>query len=1001
MKRNVRRLALPRRLSQVLARTHFDKSFYLRRYDDVKKSGVEPFLHFMTFGWREARDPSARFNTLFYKDAYMDPEDDENPLLNFIRTFKDGHGTPRSGEEFLAVQRRVVAPLFDESFYRSAYGLPADKSCIDHYLVEGWRLGREPNRVFSSSHYLSVHGHVKALDVSPFYHFVSTQPKSAARFSKSKRGVEIESTTGKLDVLRLLEDNEVVVLSTIRPYFDERFYLQTNKDVRGGVLSAIEHYARYGWKEGRNPSLLFDTNYYISTNDDVRASGINPLYHYACIGEKEERLPNPIGRSLWPKVQAPLLSDWKRLAPTAEIAEAEIAIIVPVYKGYADTLRTIYSVLDTPQKLKYALVVVNDRSPDEELTEALRSVASMRLFTYLENEKNLGFVRTTNKGMALTADLDVVLLNSDTVVFGDWLDRLVEHPRRDPSIATVTPFSNNASICSYPLIDRNNVIQLEVTPGEIDSIAAKGNRHLNVEVPTGVGFCFYIRRKVLEELGDFDIAAFGRGYGEENDLCMRAVKAGYKNVLAGDIFVYHSGQVSFAMIADEEYEPGQKALILKHPDYPVRVRRYYQADAGWELRARLDLVRLARSFDRPTFVYVLHSWSGGIVTHAHDMAAALEKEGCAVVTLRVGTQRDEDVEIIIDGNVEVFTPSLRAFSLLRYSHLIEQFLQALQPKMVHVHSLAGLRWTAAEVLLDAIKAAKVPFAYTFHDYFSVCHRNNLTLVDGRFCGLPETNVCRGCIASDLGYLSPVDPDVRRNVFGSFVSGAARLYAPSEDVKARIASVYPRAEIDVRAHHETLSRVDWRPIPKAMRPLKVVVIGAIGPHKGSGILHMMATDIRARKLPIEIYVIGFSDISDELQKLGVQESGEYKDDSQVFGEIERIRPHLALFPSIWPETYCYTLSFAFSAGLPPVVFDIGAPAERLRALKTGTILPYALTNAPQTINDELLKLDIEQLWEDRFLPAAVRYESVYRDYYDLGPVPKQPIELAAEDTEAAA
>ena len=79
-----------------------------------------------------------------------------------------------------------------------------------------------------------------------------------------------------------------------------------------------------------------------------------------------------------------------------------------------------------------------------------------------------------------------------------------------------------------------------------------------MEIPTGVGFCMYITRSSLNAVGLFDADRFGRGYGEENDFCMRAAKSGYKHVLAHNTFVYHAGGVSFG----EEKAPRVKKCRL-------------------------------------------------------------------------------------------------------------------------------------------------------------------------------------------------------------------------------------------------------------------------------------------------------------------------------------------------------------------------------------------------------------------------------------------------------
>jgi glycosyltransferase involved in cell wall biosynthesis len=53
-------------------RAEFDASYYLARYPEVRISGADPFLHYMTLGWRELRDPNGDFSTKFYLDRHTD-----------------------------------------------------------------------------------------------------------------------------------------------------------------------------------------------------------------------------------------------------------------------------------------------------------------------------------------------------------------------------------------------------------------------------------------------------------------------------------------------------------------------------------------------------------------------------------------------------------------------------------------------------------------------------------------------------------------------------------------------------------------------------------------------------------------------------------------------------------------------------------------------------------------------------------------------------------------
>lgn len=71
--------------------------------------------------------------------------------------------------------------------------------------------------------------------------------------------------------------------------FDERYYLEAYNDIRKADLDPIQHYLKYGWKEGRNPSEQFDTNFYLETYPDVKAARMNPLIHFIKFGVYEGR----------------------------------------------------------------------------------------------------------------------------------------------------------------------------------------------------------------------------------------------------------------------------------------------------------------------------------------------------------------------------------------------------------------------------------------------------------------------------------------------------------------------------------------------------------------------------------------------------------------------------------------------------------------------------------------------------------------------------------------
>jgi GT2 family glycosyltransferase len=284
-----------------------------------------------------------------------------------------------------------------------------------------------------------------------------------------------------------------------------------------------------------------------------------------------------------------------------------IDVIIPVYGGLEQTRRCIESVLSQRQALPHEVAVVDDATPEPEIAAYLDRLAGEGRITLHRNESNLGFVKSANRGIGLHGDRDVVLLNSDTEVANDWLDRLAAAARSAPNIATATPFSNNATICSYPFEGWSGGVPGTLGLAQVDRLFATANAGHTLELPTAIGFCMYIRRECLDELGMFDAERFGRGYGEENDFCMRALKAGWRHLLAADVFIYHEGSVSFSDERFELIKAATAALLAAHPDYTSRVHEFIKADPAAGVRAAVDNARVAFGAEEARHVLAEHA----------------------------------------------------------------------------------------------------------------------------------------------------------------------------------------------------------------------------------------------------------------------------------------------------------------------------------------------------------------------------------------------------------
>ena len=270
-------------------------------------------------------------------------------------------------------------------------------------------------------------------------------------------------------------------------------------------------------------------------------------------------------------------------------------IVVPVYRGEAETRACLESVLAAPARRPFEVVVIDDASPEPAISGWLRALAAEGRITLIAHSDNRGFVASVNEGMRLHPARDVVLLNSDTEVAGGWLDRLWAHFEADASIGTATPFSTNATICSYPRTLAANAMPPGETTASLDAAFAAANAGRCVDIPTAVGFCVAITRRALDRVGLFDVERYGAGYGEEVDFCMRAARAGFRNVLAGDVFVMHVGEVSFGGTGAGRRAQAQATVDALYPEFQQRLAVFLPSDPPRMLRRRADLERLRRA----------------------------------------------------------------------------------------------------------------------------------------------------------------------------------------------------------------------------------------------------------------------------------------------------------------------------------------------------------------------------------------------------------------------
>ncbi|MCB8875729.1 glycosyltransferase [Acidisoma silvae] len=620
-------------------------------------------------------------------------------------------------------------------------------------------------------------------------------------------------------------------------------------------------------------------------------------------------------------------------------ASRQVLIAIPVYRGLRTTIDCIRSVL-AHRGPDEVILVISDASPEPALVEALRALAGKEDILLRVEPVNRGFPGTVNLAMrqAAAAGQDIILLNSDTLVTAGWVAGLRDATYGAPDIGTATPFSNAATILSYPDSQRANAIPTEEEIDELAGLFAAQNGGATVEIPTGHGFCLYIRHDCLIETGVLRDDVFAQGYGEENDFCMRARHLGWRHVAATGCYIGHLEGQSFAAAKDSLVRRNLVMLNTLHPGYDGLIADWLKADPLSEQRRAVDSARLHRlQGDRAAILFVTHNREGGVQRHVLMRARQAEEEGFLALILKPGRDRAGAALCRIE------TPSLAlpnlTFAAFAAPSLLADFLASCRLDSIELHHFIGHE----PATIAMVMALGPPFDLHLHDYAWFCPRITLTAQGNHYCGEPDLATCDTCVR-DRG--SALDRDITPAALidwsRAIFTRARVVIAPTADTAARFQRRFP-VKPQVLPWERDLAHLHDRPVARCApgKIRKVCVAGAIGYEKGYQILLDCARLAQAEDLPILFQIVGFTCDDARLLETGrVTITGRYEENEAV-ALMQAQQSDLAFLPALWPETWSYVLSQLWQAGLPVVAFDIGAPAERIRQHGGGVLLPLSL------------------------------------------------------------
>lgn len=694
-----------------------------------------------------------------------------------------------------------------------------------------------------------------------------------------------------------------------------------------------------------------------------------------------------------------------------DIPEKSVTVIVPVYNAFDHVDRCLGSLVENTDR-RHTILLIDDGSTDPHVPHLLEAYArefpNIRL---IRNRINFGYTKTINLGCK-SCDTDVVLLNSDTRVTSFWLEKLQDSAYRRRNIGTVTPVSNNAGAFSVPHVNRSNEIPPEYDLNAYGKLLSSMSLRCLPDVITGNGFCLYVKRRLFNDIGYFNEEAFPRGYGEENDFCMRAIHAGYSNVIDDGVFVYHHRSASFGENKKNISHKSREALKSLHPEYDQMISKF-QKDHPLEYFSKVfDDLLAADSVigkrmedrrdtrDRRHVLFIIHDGGGGLILTTKDLIRGIDPHfksfllicGTDTYTLRDG----ESGETLYEFDLKVKWKPKAPLDKQRLS-VIKYICQKINIEIVHIRSLIG---TSPNVI-PFLKYIGVSVVFSFHDLYCLCPTIQLLDERGDYCGATCTEGKGRCRISNRWY-GPI-PDLKHDYVhkwrqrmrdGLFYSDI--LIATTESTRKIVEDHFPelKGKKMTTIEHGRDIYVKSSKAAILQKPvIPIIAMGVSGIYKGEALLtSLIRLNVRHMKnrpddIRFEFHILGKGDNGLKQNNPGVVYHGSYE--RTLLPEIvERINPSFSIIPSIIPETYCHTLTESWMLGIPVLGSDIGALRERISLHGGGWLLDQRhpgkwFDRMLEIARDETsFKIKIEEIAKMNFKTVEMMADDYVQVYKDL-------------------
>lgn len=900
----------------------FDVKYYLSQIDGKDNKQSNPIKHYLVDGWKRGYEPHPCFDTAYYYNANAD-----------IQTIK-------------------IHPFL-------------------HFVMYGYREARSTRRDFFLPDFKASHPQLKNEKTNPFKLFTELYGQALPKSLKHSNMHTEESFEKQAIAAPLKKQSSPAATPIIRPALN----LESNTDsLHIGRIDVVENGRISGWVV--NPSsrqsnieveALINGIPYQSKGLTIARNDVEQIYPGNPICGFEFNIPlNKLSvTNITVSVRVKGTQDIilpRRHSATIEnttidsavlsikqIATADrtgVAIIIPIYNAPNELLECLESILlyTNLSSTGHKLILSDDASPDSRVAEILACHEDNKNISIIRHTQNIGYTENINQAIIAAGKKDVVLLNSDTRVTPNWLELLQRTAFQSQYIGTVSAVSDNAGAFSVPKRNSNNEKPMWFNEAEFGRLITHSSHLQHLRIPTTSGFCMYIKRRLLDDVGLFDSKNFPRGYGEENDFCMRAGHLGWEHVLADNVLVYHERSASFLESKSELMDRASALVPKMYPEYHSAVGQAFVQSSEINQR-RFDIaynaIRYAK-LPRPRVAYIIGVDSGGTPQTNMDLMSTIQDDYepylllCTTGTIKI-------FKIIASERIEIEVVKLRhpvmpiQHDSDSYKIAIADILQRYSFELIHVRHIGrhGLS------VIPIAKSLQIKVIFSIHDFYTVCPNVKLLDAENRFCGGKCTSDGSDCNVElwDNRFTPPLKNNwvySWQKIFQNVLASCDGLITTSPYAKDLLKSIYKLDDVrfDVIPHARDFKTFHQLGAAFPMlngEKLKVFVPGHIVPAKGLYLIkEIKELDIHDM---IQFHFAGTS--KEDLSRYGICHGTYKRDEFDLI--VEKIKPHVGGVFSIWPETYSHTLTELWSCGIPVITSSYGATGERLNEHGGGWIL----------------------------------------------------------------